>query len=158
MLVVWLIERELDRDGWLLSILATAASSGWRRATPKLALSRTLVKAGRGWTARRPTGGALDGSTQTMEPPPRHIDGAVSMVKVVEEKGDWFGSVIPRPGRDAVDGLSCMLDGAQRSARPHSCSAEPQGMDAGQRQRLRLACGSAVHAVFGSVSSSSDPT
>jgi hypothetical protein len=92
MLVVWLIKRELDRDGWLLSILATAALLGQRRAMPKLALSRTPVKVGRGWTARQPAGGALDRSKWTMEPPPRQIDGVAPVVKVAEERAGsaWY--------------------------------------------------------------------
>lgn len=53
----------------------------------KLALDRTPVKAGRSWTARRPAGGALDWSNQTVEPPPRQIDDAILIVKVAEERG-----------------------------------------------------------------------
>jgi hypothetical protein len=87
MLAVQLIERDRDGNGWLLSILATAALSGRRRATPKLVLSRTPVKAVRGRMARRPAGGALDGSTRTMEPSPRQIDGTAPVVKMAEEKG-----------------------------------------------------------------------
>jgi hypothetical protein len=64
MLGVQPIARERNGDGWLLSILATADLSGRRRATPKLALGRTPVKAVRVRRAKRPAGGALDGSTR----------------------------------------------------------------------------------------------
>jgi hypothetical protein len=101
MLAVQPIECERDGDGWLLSILATAALSGQRRATPKLVLGWTPVKAGRGWTARRNAGRALDGSTRTMEPPPCQIDGAAPVVKMAEEekKGVQICKSLPRTRR-----------------------------------------------------------
>jgi hypothetical protein len=70
----------------LLSTLATAVI-GTAVSNTQLALSQTPVTEGRSRTARRPIGTALGGSTRTMEPPPRQIDGAVPVVKVVEEKG-----------------------------------------------------------------------
>jgi hypothetical protein len=88
---------------------------GRRRATPKLALDRSLVKAVRGRTARRPTGGALDGLTRTVEPSPHRIDGAAPVVKMAEEKKER-GSVSHPFGQDVVDGLGNASDGAQGSA------------------------------------------
>jgi hypothetical protein len=125
MLGVQPIARERNGDGWLLSILATVDLSGRRRATPKLALGRTPVKAVRVRRAKRPAGGALDGSTRAMEPLPRQIDGAAPMVKVAEEKGSAALPVLAR-GKTRLTVLAVCLT----SAKVHRTVAATQGADA----------------------------